>query len=148
MIIIINKKTKKIINNMGTNSAFPDGNIPNIRCNENEEIIKMHDNSDLAKKILQASRNFKFNDDFTDIIVDAETDEQIKQNQIQALRRQLQEMDKKIMDNLPIIDKILPFLIELGLEITPKQAEFLSRRELIKQELEVLLDGRIRGKNN
>ena len=39
MIIIVDKKTKKLKKNFGTNSAFPDGNMPGISCQDDEEII-------------------------------------------------------------------------------------------------------------
>jgi hypothetical protein len=58
MLIIIDKNTKKVINNMGTNSAFPDGNIPNVVLKENEQAIRIHDNSELAQKI-QLSKVFE-----------------------------------------------------------------------------------------
>ena len=51
MIIVICSTTKKVINNTGTNSMFPDGNIPGIEFKSNEQAIKIHDNSLLAQKI-------------------------------------------------------------------------------------------------
>lgn len=53
MNIIINKLTKKVINNMGTNSMFPAGF--DIEVGDNEELIKVNDNSQLAKDIMELS---------------------------------------------------------------------------------------------
>ena len=55
MVIIIDKNTKKVINNMGTNSSYPDGNIPGIVLQENEDLVFLHDESDEAKSILSAA---------------------------------------------------------------------------------------------
>ena len=54
MLLVIDKITKKVIENQGTNSMFPDGNIPNVELKENEEFIKIHDDSEEAKLILSA----------------------------------------------------------------------------------------------
>lgn len=54
MLIILDKKTKVVKENMGTNSKFPDGNIPNLNPKENELFIRIHDNSDIAKQIMSA----------------------------------------------------------------------------------------------
>lgn len=63
LIIIIDKNTKKVINNMGTNSMFPEGNIP-IELKENEACVRTHDDSDLAKKIMSAHKyDFVFDED-------------------------------------------------------------------------------------
>lgn len=55
MLLIIDKQTKKIIENMGTNSLFPCGNLPNLpelpKC---QEYKKVHDDSELAKKIMES----------------------------------------------------------------------------------------------
>lgn len=55
MILIKDKVTGKIINNMGTNSMFPDGNIPNLpSLPEGHEYVRIHDHSDEAKDIMTA----------------------------------------------------------------------------------------------
>lgn len=53
MLIIYNTKTGHK-NNMGTNSAFPHGNIPGVILSEHEIPIRIHDNSNLVSKIKSA----------------------------------------------------------------------------------------------
>lgn len=52
MLIVLDKTSKKIINNMGTNSLYPDGKLPNAHPRENEFFIRLHDDSEFAKLIL------------------------------------------------------------------------------------------------
>lgn len=52
---------------MGTNSAFPDGIIPNVEIKENERAVALHDDSDAVKAIRSAK---EFN-----LVFDEETDE-------------------------------------------------------------------------
>ena len=52
MLIVIDKATKRLVNNMGTNSLYPDGNIPGFKVKCNEYVIRLHDESELAKKIM------------------------------------------------------------------------------------------------
>ncbi len=64
MLIIIDKNTKQVINNLGTNLLYPDGNVPNANISENEEAIRIHDNSELANKINSALLyDFVFDDE-------------------------------------------------------------------------------------
>jgi hypothetical protein len=52
MILIIDSTTKKVLDNMGTNSAFPDGNILNLpELPEGKEYIRVHDASEIAHSI-------------------------------------------------------------------------------------------------
>jgi len=52
MLIIRDKTTGKIINNMGTNKRYPDGDIPNLsKLPDNYEYVRLHDGSDQAKLI-------------------------------------------------------------------------------------------------
>lgn len=53
MLIIIDKKTKKIKDNLGTNSLFPAGDLP-ISEKENEIYVRLNDGSEFAKQILAA----------------------------------------------------------------------------------------------
>jgi hypothetical protein len=53
MLVVIDKTTKKVLNNMGTNSAYPDGNL-SYEAKENEQLVKIHDDSDLSKTIQTA----------------------------------------------------------------------------------------------
>jgi hypothetical protein len=55
MLIIYDKNKKLVINNMGTNSAFPDGNIPNLpELQDGHIYIRIPDNSEDAQKIMKA----------------------------------------------------------------------------------------------
>lgn len=54
MLLILDKKTKRIKENYGTNSLFPSGNIPNLEPSENEIFIKIHDDSEFVKQISMA----------------------------------------------------------------------------------------------
>lgn len=51
MVIIVDLITKQVKRNIGTNSMFPDGNIPNVELQPNEQAVKIHDNSPLAQII-------------------------------------------------------------------------------------------------
>jgi hypothetical protein len=51
MLLIVHRKTKKVINNNGKNPLFPDGNVPNVALKENELAVRVHDDSDNAKII-------------------------------------------------------------------------------------------------
>lgn len=53
MLIVLNSN-KEIIENYGTNSAFPDGNIPGITPIEGQVFVRIHDNSSIAKQIMNA----------------------------------------------------------------------------------------------
>jgi len=55
MIIIVKKHSNKVINNLGSNNAFPDGNIPRLKkLEEDQKYIRIHDNSEIAKQINSA----------------------------------------------------------------------------------------------
>ena len=54
MLIIINNQGHTI-KNMGTNSIFQDGNIPNLsELPIDQKYVRLHDNSDMAKSIMEA----------------------------------------------------------------------------------------------
>lgn len=53
MLIILERTTKKILENYGTNSLFPDGNLP-LQEKPNELFVRIHDDSEIASKILSA----------------------------------------------------------------------------------------------
>lgn len=72
MIIVIDKETKEIKNNMGTNSLFPTGGVPNLKPKENEMFIKIHDDSVFAELIMSAydyELILDENNDVTNVIV-------------------------------------------------------------------------------
>jgi hypothetical protein len=83
MTIIINKSTKKEKSRQ-TNRLFPKGDIPNIICDENEEIIRIDDESELAKKIeLAYDYYFIFNEKGTPIDINViKTLEEYKNEQV------------------------------------------------------------------
>ena len=54
MLLIFDIVNNKIVKNCGTNSCFPDGNIPNIELKENEVAVRVHDLSPEAKQIIEA----------------------------------------------------------------------------------------------
>jgi len=132
MITIINKKTKEIINNMGTNSAFPDGNIPNITCKKTEEIIRIHDKSELAKKIMNETRKFKFNDTKDDIII-TETEEETK-------GKESKKQKQTILNELSQLDNEIPRIIEDLIEHTnfiphTDKQKIIDRKKYLRGEL-------------
>lgn len=53
MLIILEKKTGKILTNFGTNSLYPDGGLP-IKEKEDEIYIRLHDDSEFVKQIIAA----------------------------------------------------------------------------------------------
>lgn len=83
MLIIMDERTKKVLNNLGTNSLYPDGNLP-IKENENEIYIRLHDDSVFAKKIMLAyEHDLVLNDanEVTNVVVDKTLEEfQAEQN--------------------------------------------------------------------
>lgn len=55
MLIVYDKVNEKIISNMGTNSAFPDGNLPELpELPEGQIYLRCNDNSDEAKALFNA----------------------------------------------------------------------------------------------
>lgn len=54
MLIIIDKISKNIVDNLGTNSIFSDGNIPNLEPKDNEIFVQLHDSNEMAKIIMSA----------------------------------------------------------------------------------------------
>lgn len=112
MVIIIDKSTKAIKQNMGTNSVFPGGNIPNVTCAEDEEIVRIHDNSELAKKIMAEKRSFKFNSDCSDIEY-TDTDEEY---QTKVDEKNKAKEKQQILTELASLDAQVPRIIEDMLE--------------------------------
>lgn len=55
MLLVFDKKTKQLLNNMGTNSSCPSGNLP-YTPDKNEFLVKIHDTeqSELSNKIMNA----------------------------------------------------------------------------------------------
>ena len=87
MIIIYNTETYEVINNMGSNALYPDGNIPNLSpLPSGQAYLKLHDNSQHAKTIRE-SREYEL--EFKD-------EEFFAVNQIKSYAEaQQEEKDKK-----------------------------------------------------
>lgn len=135
MIIIINKATKEIINNMGTNSAFPDGDIPNVTCKENEEIVRLHDDSELVKKILNTRYRYKLNDTLDDIIItetQEEIDEKERQKQINEIKKELKQLDLEIPR---IVEDMLKHSAFNGFMLSERKQEIIDRKEFLRNQL-------------
>ena len=136
VIIIVNKKTKEVINNMGTNSAFPYGQMKDelIPHNpETEEIVRLHDNSILAKKIMSTDYKWKFNDDETDIIdieTQSEKDEKELAKQKTLKQKELKELESNIADIL------FDVIEQNNLEVSAKIKSLIDKRKQLKQEIE------------
>jgi len=110
MVIIYDKKTFAILNNLGTNSAFPEGNLNVNYDKEKEEVLRIHDNSNLAKKILKANYRFKLNNDLTDI-EDIETEEE-KSEKLKA-KKEKQELIEKVNKRNEIQAKMIDILLDV-----------------------------------
>lgn len=144
MIIIINKATGKIIKNYGTNSAFPDGNLPGVEADDGQEIVRIHDNSPLATEIMSMRVRFKFNKARTKLI-NTETKQEIEaKNKASELKRKKQELNKigyELLKELPdIIVEFLPLLKQmmstLNIELTQEQEEIINKYANLKKEVE------------
>lgn len=100
MIVILDKITKQVINNLGINPLFPNGNIPNLKPNENEIFIRIDDNSELVKKILNAeckSYTFVFDNDdnVVDVLINKTIEEyQKEKSQLNTLIPSVEEIEK------------------------------------------------------
>jgi hypothetical protein len=109
MLIIGDKKTKNIINNMGTNSKFPDGNIPNVIIGSNELAVRIPDNSDMAKKIMSAGKyDLVFDGDVLVSVQVIKTKAQFQKE----LEESVEFQKKKIQDELSKLDLTIPRIME------------------------------------
>jgi hypothetical protein len=136
MLIIIDKNTKKVITNHGTNSIFPDGNIPNVELKENEESIMIHDDSEEANIIIQA-HEYSFDDDKK--LVVHKTIEQYRQEYEQSP----EYMKKSMLEELKNLDAqfLDARLIEDIINKKPiHQSKFniISQKEKLRQQLQEL----------
>lgn len=117
MLIIYDINTQTIINNCGTNSMFPDGNIPNVTTAENEVLIRIHDDSTEASQIMNAAEyELILNEDNTlkEVIVH-KTLAEAQQEEVQQddLLNALTPTEEDVLD-AQIEVKIITTLIELG----------------------------------
>jgi hypothetical protein len=78
MLIIVDKNTKKVVENFGTNSLFPDGNVPGIELNANVFSVLIHDDDPISHTIMSAYEYdliFDENDNLLDVAVTKTLDE-------------------------------------------------------------------------
>lgn len=140
MFILIDKNTGKVISNYGTNSAFPDGNIPNIELKENEEAIRIHDNSDLVQDILDA-QEYELELQGTDCIhvnvIKSKSEYMHEQKETPEYKRkeieaQLKELDTKFLDARLIED-----LIKKN-PIHQSKLDIIIQKDSLRQQLQEL----------
>lgn len=140
MLIVYDTINQKVVDNMGTNSAFPDGNIPNIsELPKNQIYVRVHDNSELAEKINSAKDyDFVFDDngDVLDVNV-IKTKEQAKQeyeSSTEAIRhnilKELQTLDIEI-------PRIVEDIIEQGnFKIHQSKIDKINRKKELRLQLQ------------
>jgi len=58
MLIIIDQVSKTVLNNMGANPLYPDGNIPDVEVREDEQAVRINDDSIIAQTIMLAMPGF------------------------------------------------------------------------------------------
>lgn len=140
MIIIYDIVKQKVIDNMGTNEKFPDGNIPCLsELPQNQIYVRVHDNSDLAKKIKSAREyDFIFDNDYNvlDINViktniqaklDYEASPEVKRHN--AIR-ELQLLNIEIPE-------IVEYIIEQNsLQMPIKYTEKINRKKQLRLQLQ------------
>jgi hypothetical protein len=141
MLLIIDKNTKKVISNNGTNSRFPDGNIPNVELKDSEEALRIHDNSEIAQKIMTAN---KF-----DLVFDGETlvDINVLKTNERAVAEHAQSNEakkEKINAELKELDIEIPRIVEDIIEqgkfnIHASKMENVNRKKELRRQLQLLL---------
>lgn len=101
MLIVLERDTKKILENYGTNSLFPDGNLP-LEEKSNELFVRIHDNSEMAKEILTAheySLILNDRDEATGVTVHQTLEEfQAEQTPIDPLPTESDELASYMLD--------------------------------------------------
>ena len=100
MLIIYDKIQNKIVDNFGTNSKYPDGDIPNVYLSENQIKIKINDDSIIAKQIINSNDyDLELNDDYTvkNVIINKTNEQYIMDNPT---------------SNTPIVDTEMSILYE------------------------------------
>jgi hypothetical protein len=135
MLLIIDKITKKVIENHGTNSLFPDGNIPNTELKENEEAIRVNDDSEEARLILNAY-DYSFQNGILKI---NKTLEQYKQEQINTTDYKKQI----ILQELTQLDIEIPRIVEDLIKHTnfkphKSKEDTIARKNLLREQLQNL----------
>ena len=132
MVIIIDKVTGIPEINHGTNSAYPDGGIPNIVSEEGQEIVRIHDESPLAQQIQEAKYKWKFNQDRTEIL-DIETQQEKDEKEQELIRRTKLKRFLKIREENLLLFKLIDFNPDLN--IPPIIQALKAEYEQLKQEV-------------
>jgi hypothetical protein len=136
MLIIIDKNTKQVISNHGTNSLFPDGNIPGIELGENEEAIRIPDNSEQAKIIMDASE-FHF-DENTNVVV-TKTLEQTRQEYEQTNEFKSQQILQKLNELDKIVPRIVEDIVSQGnFNLHQSKIDVIEQKQILRQQLQGL----------
>ncbi len=140
MLIIIDKITKKIIENHGTNNLYPCGNIPNIELKDNEETVRIHDDSELAQEILSAY-------DY-ELVIGENGIEGVKVNKtLDQFRREFNIspafLMSEIKKELSELDLIVPRIIEdiisqANITIPQSKLDVIARKQELRQQLQNL----------
>jgi len=134
MIIIYDTLNNKVVDNMGTNQNFPDGNIENLPVlPENQVYIRIHDYSDDAKAI-QSAKEYNLT---------VENGNLLSVNVIKTHKQEREEKEateqyqsKKLLDDTKdeFISKLEELVIELAKTPTNNVSEEL--RALAEQRRE------------
>lgn len=134
MIIIYDTLNNKVVDNMGTNQNFPDGNIENLPVlPENQVYIRIHDDSDDVKAI-QSAKEYNLT---------VENGNLLSVNIIKTYKQEREEKEateqyqsKKLLDDTKdeFISKLEELVIELAKTPTNNVSEEL--RALAEQRRE------------
>lgn len=98
MLLILDKATKQVLSNMGTNSLFPDGNIPNMTPADNELFVRISDDSPFVQTILSAydySLELDGDNNVTNVIVNKTFSEFNQPTLDQVKPNKIAELDQK-----------------------------------------------------
>lgn len=142
MIIVYDKANKKVINNMGTNSAFPDGIIPNLpELPSGQVYIRLYDNSDDVKNIMSASAYEVELDDKNELkcIVITKTKEQARIDYEASNEYKKKQILKELVELDIEIPRIVEDIIEQGKFIVHQnKTHKINRKKELRQELQNL----------
>ena len=135
MLIIIDKNTGKVKANHGTNSMFPDGNVPSVEVADDEMKIMLHDDSEEVRQILNA-HDYSFPEGV--LVVHKTHQEHLDEVRLtpeykkQAIESELKQLDIQFLDAR---------LIEDLIEKTPikkDKLDIIARKKVLRQQLKEL----------
>jgi hypothetical protein len=154
MIIIYNTVTGHI-NNLGTNANHQDGNI-SVSAKENEIVIRIDDNTELAQKIKSAKKYNIITEKVIDVSMDIDGNEiiseryefrdvevvQTRQEYRQSLNTRkkeiLRELEKSDNQLARLIDDLTEFAETLGFKPNANKKTLIQQRKALRQELATL----------